>query len=94
MRQIGELSRHLQLFAVAAGSADSLAADRSDHRCRYQPLSFSVQHPRFRPRCNAQRHKIDEGCWTAFVMVIGKFKGCYLKLPETLSTLCCAPRYR
>ena len=24
-------------------------------------------------------------------MVIGKFKGYYLKLPETLSTLCCAP---
>ncbi len=26
-----------------------------------------------------------------FCMVIGKFKGYYLKLPETLSTLCCAP---
>ncbi len=26
-----------------------------------------------------------------FCMVIGKFKGQYLKLPETLSTLCCAP---
>ena len=26
-----------------------------------------------------------------FCMVVGKFKGYYLKLPETLSTLCCAP---
>lgn len=26
-----------------------------------------------------------------FCMVIGKYKGYYLKLPETLSTLCCAP---
>lgn len=26
-----------------------------------------------------------------FCMVIGKFKGYYLKLPETFSTLCCAP---
>jgi len=26
-----------------------------------------------------------------FCMVIGRFKGYYLKLPETLSTLCCAP---
>jgi len=26
-----------------------------------------------------------------FCQVIGKFKGYYLKLPETLSTLCCAP---
>ncbi len=26
-----------------------------------------------------------------FCMVVGKYKGYYLKLPETLSTLCCAP---
>ena len=26
-----------------------------------------------------------------FCMIIGKYKGYYLKLPETLSTLCCAP---
>lgn len=31
------------------------------------------------------------GLFTGFMMVVGKFKGRYLKLPETLSVLCLAP---
>ena len=72
-----QLPRTVQLFAVAAGAADSLAADRPDHRCRYQPLPLPVQHPRFRPYRYFKRYQGNEAA--------GRFLHGYRQIQRLLS---------
>lgn len=75
---------------MAAGAADSLAADRLIIGAVTNPYRFQSNihgSGRIATLKDIKAMKLLDG----FCMVIGKFKGYYLKLPETLSTLCCAP---